>query len=168
MVKPASWLFNQCAYSRRVFALVSYLAPVTCYAIGNSFILQINLPRRWEVMHVRSPHGLPADCILKCRICFKRIQVLATWIECVLYSTSSSFNLSFFFSFLEVVLVLLLEKLEFSLSDKNIVWQMTPIVTPNIDMVSTIPTMPMKLSLVDSTVWSTVFLSYYQYPRVDT
>ena len=50
---------------------------------------------------------------------------------------------------LEVILVLLLEKIEFSLSDKNIVWQMTGIATPNVDMVSTTPTLPMKLSLVD-------------------
>jgi len=59
--------------------------------------------------------------------------------------------IGFKFSQLEmkVVLVLLLEKLEFSLSDKNIVWQMTAIATPNRDMDSMIPTLPMKLSLVD-------------------
>ena len=54
--------------------------------------------------------------------------------------------------FLEVILVLLLEKLEFSLSDKKIVWQMNPVETPNVDMDSTIPTLPMKLSLVDCKV----------------
>ena len=51
--------------------------------------------------------------------------------------------------FLEVILVLLLEKMEFSLSDKKIFWQMAVIATPNVDMVSTTPTLPMKLSLVD-------------------
>ncbi|KAF8798335.1 cytochrome P450 [Phlegmacium glaucopus] len=62
--------------------------------------------------------------------------------------------IGFKFSQLEmkVILVLLLEKIEFSLSDKNVVWQMTPIITPNVDMVSTTPTMPMNLSLVDSNV----------------
>jgi len=73
------------------------------------------------------------------------------------YSHLLTFNgggrscIGFKFSQLEmkVILVLLLEKLEFSLSDKNIVWQMTPIVTPNVDMESTIPTLPMKLSLVN-------------------
>jgi len=60
--------------------------------------------------------------------------------------------IGFKFSQLEmkVILVLLLEKIEFSLSNKNVVWQMTPILTPNVDMVSTFPTMPMNLSLVDS------------------
>ena len=51
--------------------------------------------------------------------------------------------------FSEVVLVLLLEKIEFSLSDKDIVWQMNPITTPNVDMDSTTPTLPMKISLVN-------------------
>lgn len=62
--------------------------------------------------------------------------------------------LGFKFSQLEikVILVLLLEKIEFSLSDKNIVWQMNSIVMPNVDMDSTISTLPMKLSLVDSKV----------------
>jgi hypothetical protein len=46
--------------------------------------------------------------------------------------------------------VLLLEKLEFSLSDKDIIWLMTPISTPNIDKDHTIPTLPMIISLVDS------------------
>jgi len=46
--------------------------------------------------------------------------------------------------------VLLLEKIEFSLSDKDIVWQMNAIATPNVDMDSTTPTLPMKLSLADS------------------
>jgi len=41
------------------------------------------------------------------------------------------------------------ERFEFSLSDKNIVWQMTPIASPNVDMDSIIPTMPINLSLVD-------------------
>ena len=59
-------------------------------------------------------------------------------------------SLTFFFS--EVILALLLEKLEFSLSDKEIVWQMNPIATPNVDMDSTTPTLPMKLSLVNSKV----------------
>ena len=48
--------------------------------------------------------------------------------------------------------MLLLEKLEFSLSDKEIVWQMNLITTPNVDMDSTTPTLPMKLSLVNSKV----------------
>jgi hypothetical protein len=48
--------------------------------------------------------------------------------------------------------VLLLEKIEFSLSDKEIVWQMTPIATPNVDMDSTTPTLPMRLSLVNPKV----------------
>jgi hypothetical protein len=57
----------------------------------------------------------------------------------------------FFFSFVlsEVILVLLLEKIEFSLSDKEIVWQMNPITTPNVDMDSTTPTLPMKICLVN-------------------
>ena len=45
--------------------------------------------------------------------------------------------------------MLLLEKIEFSLSDKDIVWQMNPITTPNVDMDSTTPTLPMKISLVN-------------------
>ena len=45
--------------------------------------------------------------------------------------------------------MLLLEKLEFSLVDKEIVWQMTSIVTPSVDIDSTMPTLPMKLSLAD-------------------
>jgi len=49
----------------------------------------------------------------------------------------------------EVILVLLLEKIEFSLSNKDIAWQMNPIATPNIDINSTTPTLPMKLSLVN-------------------
>ena len=61
----------------------------------------------------------------------------------------------FFFS--EVVLVLLLEKIEFSLSDKEIVWQMNPISTPNVDMDSTIPTLPMKIGLVNPKVQSRPF-----------
>ena len=44
----------------------------------------------------------------------------------------------------------LLEKIEFSLSDKDIFWQLTGIATPNVDMDSTTPTLPMKLSLVNS------------------
>jgi len=59
--------------------------------------------------------------------------------------------IGFKFSQLEmkVILVLLLEKIEFSLSDKDIVWQMNPIATPNIDMDSITPTLPMRLSLVN-------------------
>jgi len=62
--------------------------------------------------------------------------------------------IGFKFSQLEikVILVLLLEKIEFSLSNKEIVWQMNPIATPNVDMDSTTPTLPMKLSLVNSKV----------------
>lgn len=52
MVKPASWLSNQCAYSWRVFALVGYsdFCNLLCY---NSSILKINLHRWRKVMHVR-------------------------------------------------------------------------------------------------------------------
>ncbi|KAF9557442.1 cytochrome P450 [Agrocybe pediades] len=53
--------------------------------------------------------------------------------------------IGFKFSQLEmkVVLVLMLEKFEFSLSDKNIYWQMTGITTPNLDATSTLPTLPL-------------------------
>ncbi|KAF8800823.1 cytochrome P450 [Phlegmacium glaucopus] len=69
-----------------------------------------------------------------------------------IFGSNRNPGLGFKFSQLEmkVILVLLLEKIEFSMSDTNIVWQMTPIATPNIDMVSITPTMPMNLSLVDS------------------
>jgi len=62
--------------------------------------------------------------------------------------------IGFKFSQLEmkVVLVLLLEKIEFSLSDKDIVWQMNPVATPNVDMDSITPTLPMRLSLVNPKV----------------
>ena len=45
--------------------------------------------------------------------------------------------------------MLLLEKIEFSLSDKDIFWQMNPIATPNVDMDGKVPTLPMKISLVN-------------------
>ena len=69
-----------------------------------------------------------------------------------LYQVNPNTHLFFssFSLFPEVVLVLLLEKIEFSLSDKDIVWQMNAIATPNVDMDSTTPTLPMKLSLADS------------------
>lgn len=54
--------------------------------------------------------------------------------------------------FSEVILVILLEKIEFSLSEKDIVWQMNGIATPNVDMDGAIPTLPMRLSLVNSKV----------------
>ena len=69
-------------------------------------------------------------------------------------SISESSDLFFAFVFSEVVLVLLLEKIEFSLSDKEIVWQMNPISTPNVDMDGTTPTLPMKISLVNPKVQS--------------
>lgn len=56
---------------------------------------------------------------------------------------------------LELILAILLEKIEFSLSDKDIVWRMTAIATPYVDMDSTIPSLPMRLSLVNSKVWLT-------------
>jgi len=60
--------------------------------------------------------------------------------------------IGFRFSQLEmkVVLVLLLEKIEFSLSDKDIiVWQMNPVATPNVDMDSITTTLTMRLSHVN-------------------
>ncbi|KAH9485688.1 Cytochrome P450 monooxygenase 91 [Psilocybe cubensis] len=57
--------------------------------------------------------------------------------------------LGFKFSQLEmkVVLTLLLENLEFSLSKQPIIWQMFAISTPNVDPDSVIPTMPMIISM---------------------
>ncbi|PPQ69153.1 hypothetical protein CVT25_004533 [Psilocybe cyanescens] len=57
--------------------------------------------------------------------------------------------IGFKFSQLEmkVVLALLVETLEFSLAKQEIIWQMTGIVTPNIDPDSTTPTMPMIISI---------------------
>jgi len=63
--------------------------------------------------------------------------------------------IGFRFSQLEmkVVLVLLLEKIEFSLSDKDIiVWQMNPVATPNVDMDSITTTLTMRLSHVNPKV----------------
>ena len=56
------------------------------------------------------------------------------------------------FVFSEVILVILLEKIEFSLSDKDIVWQMNGLATPNVDMDSATSTLPMELNLVNSKV----------------
>ena len=64
-------------------------------------------------------------------------------------SSPESSDPFFAFVFSEVVLVLLLEKIEFSLSDKEIFWQMNPMTTPNVDMDGTTPTLPMKISLVN-------------------
>ncbi|KDR76226.1 hypothetical protein GALMADRAFT_67812 [Galerina marginata CBS 339.88] len=57
--------------------------------------------------------------------------------------------IGFKFSQLEmkVVLALMLESLDFSLSDKKIFWQMTGIATPNLDLDSIKPTLPMIISL---------------------
>jgi len=56
--------------------------------------------------------------------------------------------IGFKFSQLEmkVVLALLLENIQFSLSDKRIYWQMTGIVSPNVDPTSVNPTLPMVIS----------------------
>ena len=158
MVQSDTWACNQRAYSRRVFAFVSLV--VSTNLCHNSPILQINFQRWRKVLHVRFAFGLlPAAVILKCRILFrKRIQVLATWNKLVpslhIKSISESSDPFFAFVFSEVVLVLLLEKIEFSLSDKEIVWQMNPISTPNVDMDGTTPTLPMKISLVNPKVQS--------------
>jgi len=57
--------------------------------------------------------------------------------------------IGFKFSQLEmkVVLTLLLESLEFSLSDKNVFWQMSGIVSPIIGPDATKPSLPMIISL---------------------
>ena len=49
----------------------------------------------------------------------------------------------------EVVLALLLEKFEFSLSDQPIIWRMTGIVTPHTNRKSKVPTMPMMVKLAN-------------------
>ncbi|KAF8150006.1 cytochrome P450 [Crassisporium funariophilum] len=57
--------------------------------------------------------------------------------------------IGFKFSQLEmkVVLALLLDELEFTPSEKHIYWQMHGIATPNTELKSRIPTLPMKISL---------------------
>jgi hypothetical protein len=53
-------------------------------------------------------------------------------------------------SFLEeVVLALLLEKFEFSLSGETIIWLMTGIATPHTDWKSKVPRMPLIVKLAD-------------------
>jgi len=54
-----------------------------------------------------------------------------------------------FISLEEVVLALLLEKFEFSLSDKPIFWRMSGVATPNIDWESRVPRMPMIVKLAN-------------------
>ena len=51
--------------------------------------------------------------------------------------------------FEEVVLALLLEKFEFSLSDKPIIWLMTGIATPHLSKESKVPRMPMIVKLAN-------------------
>ncbi|KAJ3506994.1 hypothetical protein NLJ89_g6550 [Agrocybe chaxingu] len=60
-------------------------------------------------------------------------------------------HLGFKFSQLEmkVVLALLLERLEFSLSDKDIVWHMIGIATPHLDFESKTPRLPVVISRAD-------------------
>ena len=49
----------------------------------------------------------------------------------------------------EVVFALLLEKFEFSLSEKPIIWLMTSIATPHTKRESKVPTMPMIVNLAN-------------------
>jgi hypothetical protein len=49
----------------------------------------------------------------------------------------------------EVVLALLLDKFEFSLSDKPIIWLMTGIATPHINRESKVPSLPMIVKLAN-------------------
>ena len=57
--------------------------------------------------------------------------------------------LTAFISLEEVVLALLLEKFEFSLSDKPIIWLMSGIATPTINQESKVPGMPMIVKLAN-------------------
>ncbi|PPQ88993.1 LOW QUALITY PROTEIN: hypothetical protein CVT25_005092 [Psilocybe cyanescens] len=83
-------------------------------------------------------------------LCFYRMTFLGGGRSC----------LGFKFSQLEmkVVLTLLLENLEFSLSEKKIIWQMFAISTPNTDPDSVIPTMPMIISLAKNHILACDFL----------
>jgi len=55
--------------------------------------------------------------------------------------------LTAFISLEEVVLALLLEKFEFSLSDKPIIWRMSGVATPNINRERRVPRMPLIVRL---------------------
>ena len=64
-------------------------------------------------------------------------------------SVSNPARLFFFRSLEEVVLALLLEKFEFSLSDEPIIWMMTGIETPHTDRKSKVPRMPLMVKLAN-------------------